>query len=86
MPPISPCTLLTHYAVEKALGYRRGFFGLIAEGWDIDETGGKSARGAVPPEAIEVERIAGLFDSERGSNALRSTGEFNRFAPRCSRM
>ena len=37
---------LTHYAVETALGYRRGFFGLIAEGWDVDDTTGKGARGA----------------------------------------
>jgi hypothetical protein len=73
---------LTHYAVETALGYRRGFFGLIAEGWDVDETGGKSARGPVPPEAIEVERIVGLFDSERGSGTLWSADEFNQFAPR----
>ena len=27
---------LTHYAVETELGFRRGFYGLIAEGWDID--------------------------------------------------
>src|SRR5580693_647216 len=72
---------LTHYAVETALGYRRGFFGLIAEGWDVEETGGKSARGAVPPEAIEVERIVGLFDTERASGTLWSAGEFNEFAP-----
>jgi len=73
---------LTHYAVEKSLGYRRGFFGLIAEGWEIDETTGKSERGALPPEALEVERIVGLFDSERSSGALWSAEEFNRFAPR----
>ena len=29
---------LTHYAVEMSLGYRRGFFGLMAEGWDVDDT------------------------------------------------
>ena len=58
---------LTHYAVETALGYRRGFFGLIAEGWDIEDTSGKGGRGALPAEALEVERIVGLFDSERGA-------------------
>lgn len=35
---------LTHYAVEIALGYRRGFFGLIAEGWDVEDTTGKGGR------------------------------------------
>ena len=48
---------LTHYAVETALGYRQGFFGLLAAGWDVEETSGKGSRGPVPPEAIEVERI-----------------------------
>lgn len=73
---------LTHYAVETALDYRQGFFGLIAEGWEIEDTGGKGARGALPGEAIEVERIVGLFDSERGSNTLWTAEEFNQFAPR----
>ena len=73
---------LTHYAVETALGYQRGFFGLIAEGWEVDETTGKGARGALPAEAVEVERIVGLFDSERASGALWSAQEFSEFAPR----
>ena len=73
---------LTHYAVETALGYRRGFFGLIAEGWEVDDTTGKGARGAVPDEAIEVERIVGLFDAERSSGVPLSRDEFNKFAPR----
>ena len=51
---------LTHFAVETTLGYRRGFFGLIAEGWEIDDTTGKGARGPLPPEAGEVEELVGL--------------------------
>jgi len=73
---------LTHYAVETALGYRRGFFGLIAEGWDVDDTTGKGARGPLPIEAGEVEQIVGLFDTERGSGMLWTIAEFNEFAPR----
>jgi hypothetical protein len=73
---------LTHYAVETGLGYRHGFFGLIAQGWEVEDTTGKGARGALPSEAIEVERIVGLFDSERASGVLWSTEEFNEFAPR----
>jgi hypothetical protein len=73
---------LTHYAVETALGYRRGFFGLIAEGWDVEDTTGKGARGPLPAEAVEVERIVGLFDTERGSGVLWTTEEFNEFSPR----
>lgn len=72
---------LTHYAVETALGYRRGFFGLIAEGWDVEDTMGKGARGPVPGEAGEVERMVGLFDTERASGVLWTPEEFNAFAP-----
>ena len=49
---------LTHFAVETTLGLKRAFFGLIAEGWDIEDTTGKGARGPLPAEAIEVERVA----------------------------
>jgi hypothetical protein len=73
---------LTHYAVETALGYRHGFFGLVADGWDLEETDGNSSRGGLPPEALEVERLVGLFDAERASGAVWSAGEFINFAPR----
>ncbi len=73
---------LTHLAVETVLRYRRGFFGLIAEGWDVDDTTGKGSRGVLPAEAMEVERIVGLFDSERASNVSWRVEEFNRFSPR----
>jgi len=73
---------LTHYAVETTLGCRRGFFGLIAEGWDAEDTTGKGARGKLPMEAVEVEQLVGLFDSERGSGTLWTADEFNAFAPR----
>ena len=71
---------LTHFAVETTLGFRRGFFGLIADGWDMEDTGGKGARGPLPPEAIEVEGIVGLFDSERACGAIWTLEEFNEFA------
>lgn len=73
---------LTHYAVESALGCRHGFFGLIAGGWDIEDTTGKGERGVLPSEALEVERIVGLFQSEQTSSTLWTTEQFNAFAPR----
>lgn len=73
---------LTHYAAETTLHYQRGFFGLIAAGWDIEDTTGKGARGAIPEEAGEVEKIVGLFDSERASGMLWSPEEFNEFSSR----
>jgi hypothetical protein len=71
---------LTHFAVETTLGYRRGFFGLVAEGWEMEDTTGKGARGPLPPEAVEVEGIVGLLDAERGGGQIWTLEEFNEFA------
>ena len=68
---------LTHFAVESTFGFTRGFFGLIAEGWDVEDTTGKGARGPLPVEAAEVEYIVGSLDSERASRAIWSTDDFN---------
>jgi hypothetical protein len=68
---------LTHYAVESTLGFKRGFFGLVAEGWEIEDTTGKQARGPLPSEAREVEYIVGALDSERASGAIWSAADFN---------
>lgn len=71
---------LTHYAVETELRFRLGFYGLIAEGWDIAETTGKTARGPLPNEAIEVEYIVSAFSAERAGGAATKADEFNQLA------
>jgi hypothetical protein len=71
---------LTHYAVETELGFRRGFYGLIAEGWDIAETTGKTARGALPDEALEVEYLVAAFFTERAGGVSATAEEFNKLA------
>jgi hypothetical protein len=71
---------LTHYTVETELGFVRGFYGLIAEGWEIEETTGKGARGPLPDEAIEVEYIVGSLDAERAGNSACAAEEFNHLA------
>lgn len=73
---------LTHYAVETVLGYRRGFFGMVAEGWEMEDTTGKGSRGPLPPEAAEVEHLVGLFDAQRGSGTVWTADEFNAFSHR----
>ena len=60
---------LTHYAVETVLEIAEGFFGLVASGWDIDDTTGKGRRGPLPAEAVMVEHLVGLLDVERASGA-----------------
>ncbi len=59
---------LTHYAVETVLGHRRGFYGLIAEGWDFGDFGAPWPRGPLPANAEPAELIVGLLDAERASN------------------
>jgi len=71
---------LTHYAVETELGFAQGFFGLIAKGWNIDETTGKTARGPLPNEALEVEYIVAAFSAERAGGADATAAEFNELA------
>jgi len=69
---------LRHFAVETTLGYRTGFYGLIADGWDIADTNGKGKRGRLDPSSILVEHIVGLLERERaGGVAEFSSPEFN---------
>ncbi len=71
---------LTHFAVETMLGFRRGFFGLIAEGWEIEDTTGKGARGPLPPDAGEAEMMVGVFSAEAAGGVIWTVEEFNEFA------
>ena len=71
---------LTHYAVETELGFRRGFYGLIAEGWEIAETTGKTARGPLPNETLEVEYLVSAFSAERAGGTASTAEEFNDLA------
>lgn len=46
---------LTHLAVETVLGFRRAFFGLLAEGWDMSDFG-------KPERKIDMTEDAGVAD------------------------
>jgi hypothetical protein len=69
---------LTHYAVETVLGTRRGFFGLVAAGWDLEETNGKGARGPLPDETLIVEHLVGLLNREAAAGVEWTTEDINR--------
>jgi hypothetical protein len=47
---------LAHFAVETTLSCRSGFFGLIADGPDIEDTNGTASRG--PRKLTEAEILA----------------------------
>ena len=67
---------LTHYAVETVLRKSRGFFGLVAEGWELTDFGAPSQRGPLPPEALEAELIVGFLDVERAAGVEWTGSEF----------
>ena len=59
---------LTHYAVETLLKHRRGFYGLVAEGWNMTDFGTPWPRGPLPADADPSELIVGFLDAERAGN------------------
>jgi hypothetical protein len=68
---------LTHFAVEKALGLREGFFGLVARGWDITAFTNPETRDRVPSEAGWEEFVVSLLLTEMSDGAERDAAEFN---------
>jgi hypothetical protein len=68
---------LTHLAVESVLGFRRAFYGLLAEGWDITRFAAPRMSEQIPHEAFIAELIVGLLDVERASGEQASADDFN---------
>jgi hypothetical protein len=68
---------LTHYAVETTFGFRRAFYGLLAEGWDISSFEQPGTRSRLPDDASLAELIVGFFDVERISGNRATAEEFN---------
>ncbi|HWZ61329.1 MAG TPA: hypothetical protein VNW46_20275 [Gemmatimonadaceae bacterium] len=73
---------LTHYAVETTLGFRDGFYGLVAEGWEITDFGSPWPRGPVPDGALATEFLVGLFDQERATGVVQSIDDVNLYGSR----
>src|SRR2546428_1320949 len=68
---------LTHYAVETVLGHPRGFYGLVAEGWNLVDFGKPWPKGPLPVEALASELIVGFLDRERAAGVEWSASDFN---------
>jgi hypothetical protein len=68
---------LTHYVVETVLEFRRAFYGLLAEGWDLSDFGKMSSKGPLPDDARLAELIVGFFDLERATGILATADDFN---------
>src|SRR5437867_1145419 len=68
---------LTHFAVESVLGFRRAFFGLLAEGWDISDFAKPGAPAKVPEDGHLAETIVGAFDLERATGVIGDAADIN---------
>lgn len=68
---------LTHLAAETTLAVRRGFFGLVAEGWGIGDFAPPWPRGPLPTEAARMEVLVGFLDAERAGGERWDAGAFN---------
>lgn len=75
--PFFPIHDLTHYAVENTLRHRRGFYGLVCEGWNFEDFGSPWPRGRLPADMDPAELIVGLFDLERGTGYPMALDELN---------
>lgn len=68
---------LTHYAVETVLRHRKGFYGLVADGWDLTDFGAPWRRGRLPDDLDPSELIVGFLDAERAGGVEWTAEEFN---------
>ena len=68
---------LTHFAVETVLKHERGFYGLVASGWDLSDFGAPWPKGRIPADADPSELIVGFLDTERASGTRWTAADFN---------
>jgi hypothetical protein len=68
---------LTHYAVETVLRHARGFYGMVASGWDISDFGPPWRKGRIPADMDPSELIVGFLDTERASGTRWTAADFN---------
>jgi hypothetical protein len=66
---------LTHYAVETVLGHSRGFFGLVADGWNLTDFGTPWPRGRLPADQDPSELIVNALSLERNTRQRTSAVE-----------
>ncbi len=67
---------MTHYALETEIGAKAGFFGLLAQGWDITDFGVPEKRARMPLEALWVEHVVGIVWREYVTRDAGSYPEF----------
>ena len=67
---------MTHYALESEMDAADGFFGLLAQGWDITDFGIPEKRAKMPLEALWIEHVVGIIWREYVTRQAGSHEEF----------
>jgi hypothetical protein len=67
---------LSHYVVESVLGIGRGFIGLCAEGWSVQDFD-KNAAKNIPPEAAISEAVSGEISRMEAMSQWSTCEDFN---------
>ncbi len=75
--PFHPVHDLLHFALESTLGLRGGFFGLLAQGWSIQDFAAAGAAGRMGDEAAWAECMVGQLDRERAGGERWTASDFN---------
>jgi len=68
------------------LGHRRGFYGLVVEGWDLTDFAAPWPQGRLPAELDPSEVFVGFLDAERAGAGCWSAADFNDKAALYSRV
>lgn len=68
---------LVHFAVEMTLALKEGFYGMLAQGWELAEMDGKQPRGPLPTESILTEHLVNLLSTEFSSPERLGAAEVN---------
>lgn len=68
---------LAHFVVETTLRTRAGFYGLLADGWDISDFERKGAAREIPDAAIAIECVIGQLTNYVFQGTAPAADEFN---------
>ena len=68
---------LAHYVVETTLRTRAGFYGLLADGWDIPEFERKGSARDIPDAAVAIECVVGHLSNIAFNGRVPPAEEFN---------
>lgn len=68
---------LTHLAVESTLGLADAFYGLVADGWDIEAFAEPGASRQLPGMAVWAEVVVFLLQTELANGIVQDPASFN---------